>query len=383
MFRAYKFRLEPNVNQLRELEIALETHRRLYNACLEQRKTAFETEKKAVKYIDQSAWFKAERGTNSYFARLNFSGAQATMRRLDKAFTAFFRRVKAGEKPGYPRFKSRDHFDSFTYPSVGDGARIIDNKLRLQHIGLVRINLHRPIEGTVKTLTVKRQTQKWYVIAACKLPDVEIKPSEKPWAGLDVGLERFVTDHAGASEPPLQPLKKVLKQLRVEQRRLSRKKEGGANRRKQKQRVAGLHAKIANTRRDQHHKLAAKLVNRYGGIVVESLNIQGMIKNHKLARAVSDAGWGQFLTILKHKAEGAGVRFEEISARGTSQTCPSCGNVAKKTLAQRQHVCGCGYIAHRDQAAAQVILARGLLAGMQPVSLNVGVGRHGSRSRLL
>jgi putative transposase len=125
MFRAYRFRLEPNVNQLRELEIALETHRRLYNACLEQRKTAFETEKKAVKYVDQSAWFNAERGTNSYFARLNFSGAQATMRRLDKAFTAFFRRVKAGEKPGYPRFKSRDHFDSFTYPSVGDGARII------------------------------------------------------------------------------------------------------------------------------------------------------------------------------------------------------------------------------------------------------------------
>ena len=125
MFRAYKFRLEPNVNQTRELEIALETHRRLYNACLAQRKMAYESEKKSIRYTDQSAWFKTERATNPYFARLNFSSAQATMRRLDKAFQAFFRRVKAGEKPGYPRFKGLDRFDSFTYPSVGDGARII------------------------------------------------------------------------------------------------------------------------------------------------------------------------------------------------------------------------------------------------------------------
>ncbi len=374
MFRAYKFRLEPSANQERELIITLETHRRLYNACLEQRKSAFEGERRSVKYTEQSAWFKTERETNPYFARLNFSSAQATMRRLDKAFQAFFRRAKAGETPGYPRFKGRDRFDSFTYPSVDDGARIIGNKLRLQHIGFVRINLHRQIEGNIKTISVKRQGGKGYVIAACELPDIEIKPSNMPIAGLDVGLESFVTDHDGKSEPPLQPLKKVLRQLRVEQRSLSRKKKGGANRGKQKRRVANLHAKVANTRRDEHHKLAVKLVNRYGGIVVENLNINGMVKNHKLARAVLDAGWGQFLTILKHKAEGAGVQFKEVNARGTSQTCPACGNIAKKTLAQRKHECGCGYSAHRDQAAAQVILARGLLAGMQPVSLNVGVG---------
>lgn len=302
MFRAYKFRLEPNVNQTRELEIALESHRRLYNACLEQRKVAYETERKPVKYTDQSAWFKTERDTNRFFARLNFSSAQATMRRLDRAFRSFFRRVEAGQKPGYPRFKGRDRFDSFTYPSVGDGARIIGNKLRLQHIGLVRINLHREIEGKIKTLSVKRQGGKWYVIAACELPDVEIKPSDKPVVGLDVGLESFITDQTGDSEPPLQPLRSALRHLRVMQRSLSRKKPGGSNRRKQKYRVAALHAKVANTRRHEHHKLATKLVNRYGGIVVESLNITGMLRNHKLARAVSDAGWGQFLTILKHKA---------------------------------------------------------------------------------
>jgi len=383
MFRAYKFRLEPNVNQVRELEIALESHRHLYNACLEQRKTAYESEQKSIKYTDQSAWFTSERKINPFFARLNFSSAQATMRRLDKAFQAFFRRVKAGEKPGYPRFKGMDRFDSFTYPSIGDGARIIGNTLRLQHIGLVRINMHRPIEGEIKTIAVKRHGGKWYVVVACELPEVEIQPSDKPIAGLDVGLESFVTDHKGDAEPPLQPLKKVLKQLRVAQRRLSRKKLGGANRLKQKRQVAALHAKVANTRRDQHHKLAVKLTSRYGGIVVERLNIKGMVKNRKLARAVSDAGWGQFLTILKHKAESAGVQFREVNARGTSQTCPVCGATAKKTLAERKHVCPCGYTVHRDQAAAQVILARGLLAGMRPVGLNVDVGRHGPRSCLL
>jgi putative transposase len=375
MFRAYKFRLEPNVNQTRELEIALETHRRLYNACLEQRKTAYETEKKSVKYADQSSWFKSERINNPYFARLNFSSAQATMRRLDKSFKAFFRRVKAGEKPGYPRFKGQDRFNSFTYPSVGDGARIIGSKLRLQHVGLVRINLHRAIEGEIKTVSIKREGDKWYIVAACQWPDIAVSAAiDKPITGIDVGLESFLTAANGEQEPPLQPLKKALRMLRVESRSLSRKKKGSHSRKKQRIRVRNLHARVANTRRDQHHKIAVKLVNRYRAIAVESLNIQGMVKNHRFARAVLDSGWNQFLTILKHKAESAGVRIFEVNARGTSQTCPVCGLIVKKTLSQRQHECECGYSTHRDHAAAQIIFARGVLAGMQPGSLNFGVG---------
>jgi putative transposase len=375
MFRAYKFRLEPNVNQTREIDITLETHRRLYNACLDQRKTAYESERKSIEYTDQSAWFKTERATNPYFARLNFSSSQATMRRLDKAFQAFFRRLKAGDKPGYPRFKGRDRFDSFTYPSVGDGARIIGNKLRLQHIGLVRINLHRPIEGEIKTISIKREGGKWYVITACELPGV-IAPdvSDKPATGIDVGIESFLTDANGNQEPTITPLKEASRKLRVEQRSLSRKKKGSNNRRKQCARVRNLHASVANTRRDAHHKIAAKLVNRYSAIAVESLNIQGMLRNHRLARAIQDAGWNQFLGILKHKAESAGVGIFEVNARGTSQTCPACGLVVKKTLGQRRHECECGYSTHRDHAAAQVIFARGVLAGMQPGSLNAGVG---------
>jgi putative transposase len=371
MFRAYKFRLEPNANQERELGIKLETHRRLYNSCLEQRKIAFETEKKSIRYTDQSTWFKNERASNPYFARLNFSSAQATMRRLDKSFQAFFRRVKAGEKPGYPRFKSRDRFDSFTYPSVGDGARIIGNKLRLQHVGLMRINLHREIEGTIKTISIKAEGGKWYVIAACELPDIPAPDvSDKPSTGIDVGIESFLTTQDGEQEPTIQPFKKALRKLRVESRSLNRKKKGSNSRKKQRRRVAKVHAHVANTRRDQHHKIVAKLVNRYSAIAVESLNIKGMVKNHRLARAVQDSGWNQFLAILKHKAESAGVRIFEVNAHGTSQTCPACGLIAKKELDDRWHECECGYFVHGDHAAAQVIFARGVLAGMQPGSLN-------------
>jgi len=197
MFKAFKFRLEPNTNQARELEIMLETHRRLYNECLEQRKTAWETEKKSVRYTDQSAWFTQARKTNDWYGRINFSSAQATMRRLDLAFKAFFRRIKAGETPGYPRFKGRDRFDAVVYPSVGDGAKIVGNKLRLQHVGLVRINLHRAIEGQIKTITVKKQVEHWYVVASCEVPDVSVQPNDKPFIGIDVGLESFVTLSTG------------------------------------------------------------------------------------------------------------------------------------------------------------------------------------------
>jgi putative transposase len=147
--RAFKYRLWTNANQERELATMCETHRRLYNSCLDERKSRYEAEKVAVKYAQQSARFKAERETNPFYARLNFSSAQATMRRLEKSFANFFRRLKAGEKPGYPRFKGRDFFNSIAFPSHGDGIRLAGNRLRVQHVGTIRVKLHRPVEGTI------------------------------------------------------------------------------------------------------------------------------------------------------------------------------------------------------------------------------------------
>src|SRR5579884_2033193 len=181
MRRAYRYRLWTNANQERELGIMLESHRRLYNACLQQRKTAYESERRSVKYTEQSAWFKVERTVNPFFAALNFSSAQATLRRLDKAFANFFCRIQEGNgKPGYPRFKSRDRFDSFTFPAYRDGVRLLGSRLRIQHAGTIRVKVHRPVEGMIKTVTLKREAGKWYVIFSCELPNVPVVESGKP-----------------------------------------------------------------------------------------------------------------------------------------------------------------------------------------------------------
>jgi putative transposase len=382
--RAFKYRLFTNANQERELGSALETHRRLYNACLGQRKDAYEADGTSVKYHDQSAWFKTERETNPFFARLNFSSAQATMRRLETSFANFFRRIKTGEKPGYPRFKGRDFFDSFEYPAHGDGIRLTGNRLRVQHVGTIRVKLHRPVKGTIKTLSLKREAGKWYLVASCDLGEVAIEPSTNPAAGIDVGLKAFLTTSDGTAEPNPRYLKGALPELRRKQRGVSRKKQGSKNRRKARQAVAKTHARVKNLRREHHHQVALKLVRRYGFIAVESLSIKNMLGNDRLARAISDVAWGNFLLTLRSKAESAGVAFVEVNARGTSQECSGCGQVVPKDLSQRWHSCECGCSLDRDENAARNILARGLQARTEPAEVNVaGCRKRPPRSRRL
>ena len=374
MRRAFKFRLFTNRNQDRELAAMLETHRRLYNSCLDERKTRYEAEKVTVRYGEQSARFKAERATNPYYARLNFSSAQATMRRLEKSFANFFRRVKTGEKPGYPRFKGRDFFNSIEFPSYGNGIRLNDTKLRVQHVGMIRVKLHRPIEGEVKTVTLKREAGKWYAVFSCDLGDVLVTPSLLPPVGIDVGLKSFLSKSDGSKpEPNPRYQKTALPELRRQGRAVARKRKGGKNRRKAVKKLAKIHARVKNLRRDHHHKVALKLVRRYGFIAVESLSIKNMLKNDRLARAISDVAWGNFLLTLRSKAESAGVAFVEVDARGTSQECPGCGRVVRKALWQRWHSCACGCSLDRDEASARVILARGLLARTGPAERKAGI----------
>jgi putative transposase len=371
--RAFKYRLWTNADQKRELAVMLETHRRLYNSCLDERKSRYEAEKFTVKYSGQSARFKAERTTNPYYARLNFSSAQATMRRLDRAFRAFFRRVKAAEKPGYPRSKGADRFDSIEFPAYGDGIKLIEAKLRVQHVGTIRVKRHRPVEGTIKTVTLKREAGKWYVILSCDLGDVPIQPSIAPPAGIDVGLESFLTTSDGTQEPNPRYLKTALPDLRRKGRAVARKRRGSKNRRKAVKRLARVHARVRNLRREHHHQTALKLVRRYGLVAVEGLSIENMLKNDRLSRAISDAGWSGFLLTLRSKAESAGVAFVEVDARGTSRECSACGAEVRKGLSVRRHECPhCGCSLHRDENAARNVLARGLLAWTKPAGLNVG-----------
>jgi putative transposase len=296
------------------------------------------------------------------------------MRRLDKAYKAFFRRVKAGEKPGYPRFKGRDRFDSVEFPSYGDGIRLNEGRLRIQAVGSVKVILHRPIEGEIKTVTLKCEAGKWYVVFSCELPDVPIIPNDRPPVGIDVGLEKFLATSDGAKEPNPRYLKDALPELRRKQRSLSRKKKGGKNRRKARKAVAKVHVRVKNLRKEHHHKVALQLVRRYGFIAAESLNIKGMLKNGRLARAISDVAWGNFLLTLQCKAESAGIAYVGVDPRGTSQRCSGCGAVVPKDLSVRWHDCPhCGLSLDRDENSARDILRLGLLARNGPVGVKVGV----------
>jgi putative transposase len=384
VLRAFKYRLWTNPNQERELATMLETHRRLYNSCLDERKTRYEAEKVTVRYAEESARFKAERATNPFYARLNFSSAQATIRRLDRAFADFFRRLKAGQRAGYPRFKGRDRFDSVGFPAHGDGIRLNGDRLRVQHVGTIRVKLHRAVEGEIKTLTLKREAGKWYLVVSCDLGDVRVEPSTNPPVGIDVGLEKFLTTSDGVAEPNPRYLKGALPALCRKQRSLARKEKGGKNRRKARTAVAKAHARVANLRREHHHQTALKLVRRYGLIAAERLNVQGMLRSGRFARAISDVAWGNFLLTVRCKAEDAGVAFVGVDARGTSQECSGCGQVVEKSLSQRWHCCDCGCSLDRDENAARNILARGLLARIVPAGLNVaGYRKRAPRSRRL
>ncbi len=284
----------------------LETHRRLYNSALKERREVYEAEGRPVPYGEQSGKLKEARKSDPYLAATNFSSTQATLRRLDRSFKAFFRRVKTGEAQGYPRFKGRERFRLVEFPSYGDGCRLKENgRLYLQHVGHVKVKLYRPIGGRIKTVSLKRSCGKWYAIfLRCR--GRSRANSDGSAVGIDLGLKAFFVTSDGESVEPPHCYRKAQKELRRAQRSLSRKK-GSNRRRKARERVAKLHEKTANQRRDFHHKEARKLVERFGAIVHEALNVRGIART-RLAKSTHDAGWAQFLNILTAKAEEAGRR---------------------------------------------------------------------------
>lgn len=338
----------------------LETHCHLYNRALAERKDTWEQEHRSVSYSQQSGHLKQDRVTNPYLAKTNFSSCQATLRRLDKAFQAFFRRIKSRETPGYPRFKSKNRFDTIEYPSYGDGCKITDRRVYFQHIGHVKIKLHRPIEGNIKTMSFKREADGWHVIFCCDIGEPTAEPSANPAVGIDLGLKAFLVTSDGETIEPPKFFRKAERQLRRTQRRLSRRKKGSTRRNEARLQVANLYLHIQNQRRDFHHKTARMLIETYGTIAHESLNIKGIART-RLAKSTYDAGWASFLAILHSKAEEAGVQVVTVPAYNTSQVCSQCGSIVTKTLANRMHTCPhCGYTADRDLNAALNIKQLGI-----------------------
>jgi putative transposase len=295
---------------------------------------------------------------------------QDCLKRLEKAYQAFFRRVKAGEEPGFPRFKGFGRYRSFCYPQWNGSVKLIGKVLRLSKIGDIAIRLHRPLQGTPKTCTISRKADGWYASIAC---EVEMQPLPKTGVdvGIDVGIEQFATfsdDHAPIANPRY--LEKAHSHVRKAQKRLerrSRKDKSGkltgkqSNRReKAKVLLAKAHLRVKRARLDFHHKTAYALIRRFDTIYIENLNIRGMLKNHHLARVISDAAWGQFFVVAKHKAENAIKTVVEVCPKYTSQNCSGCGEYVPKALSCRTHSCPyCGLVLHRDKNAAENIRKKG------------------------
>lgn len=354
-----RYRLYPSATQAAALDGQLGEACRLYNAALQERRDAYSQAGLSLSYYDQASQLKDIRGAGN-LGLANFSASQDVLRRVDKTFQAFFRRVKAGaEKPGYPRFKSRRRFDSYTFPSWGDGCRLTETgRLYLQGVGHLKVKWHRPLQGTVKTVTVTRQAGKWFAhFSVVYMPKVVPVPDAA--IGIDVGLTTFATLATGQTIANPRYARKAQKAVRIAQRRVARRKRKGKNCRKAVVLLQKTHAHVQNQRADFHHKTARTLVNTCGVIAVEDLNIKGLASG-MLAKSVNDAGWSAFLTTLDDKAAEAGVQLVKVNPCGTSQTC-LCGAPAPKTLSQRWHECtACGLSAARDHVSAQLILGLGL-----------------------
>jgi len=288
---------------------------------------------------------------------------QDVLRRLDKAFAAFFRRIKEGHpRPGYPRFKGCYRYNSLTFTQAGWR---LDKRLHLSGVGALRVKMHRPIAGTIKTVTIKRDVDHWYVTFSCAV-EIDATPVQgKPAVGIDMGLDYYATMSDGTHIENPRYYRKSQAVLARRQRSMERKRKGGGKRAKAGILVRKAHRKIANQRRDMQHKAARRIVQTYGAVAVEDLNIVGMVRNHSLAKSISDAAWGQFIAILSSKAASAGVVVVAVNPRGTSQMCSGCGAKSEnpKTLADRWHTCAvCGLSLQRDVNAARYILQRAGLA---------------------
>lgn len=343
---------------IRKFESTLDVCRELYNAALEERSKAWKMCHKSIGLYDQTAELTEVRATRGDVAALNVEVSRDPLRRVDRAFKNFFRRVKDGQAPGYPRFQGKQRYDSFTYPRL-KGCSLKGNKITFSKIGSCRLFLSRQVNGQIKTLTIKREADGWYVILVIEENQCPYIPKTGDRVGVDVGIENFATLSTGAIIENPQYLRIAEQGLKTAQRSVSRKKKRSANRRKAVDLLARQHQKVERRRRDFCFKTANQLIKEFDEIAVEDLNIAGMVKNHHLAKSISDASWATFVNILTFKAERAGRAVWIVPPHFTSQDCSRCGNRVKKSLATREHRCSaCGLVLHRDHNAAINILAK-------------------------
>ena len=372
MLKAFQFRLYPTKAQRTRINKMLESLRWVYNETLATRKNSWEQEKKTVSLTQTNKlltqWKKQHLELSDVYSQV----LQDAQVRVDLAFQAFFRRAKAGvEKAGYPRFKGFRRYDSLTYPQFG--FKLKANKLALSKIGVINVNMHRPVEGKIHRITVRRASSgKFFVSIITEVEAKHVPFKDGPMVGVDVGLESFATLSNGEKIPNPRFFRVEETELAKAQRKLSVEKKGSLQWRKRLKVVQRIHERIGNKRSNFVNQESRKLVNRFGVIAFEDLDVKDMMQNGNLAKSIGDAGWSMFVNATKSKAEEAGSKVVLVNPDGTSQVCSKCGLIVKKDLSERVHRCQCGLELDRDLNASINILRLGLESlGLKTIEAHV------------
>jgi putative transposase len=356
--KAYKYKLKPTPVQEWVMAETLWRCRMLYNTALEERITAYRRCGVMLSAYQQNAELPDLKAAFPEYAAINAHVLQDVILRLDKTYQAFFRRVKAGQTPGFPRFQGHHRYHSFTYSQVGKhgGARLDNGFLALSKIGRIAVRWSRPLEGTPKTVTISREADGWYAIISCADVPAQPLPPTGRETGIDVGLKVFLITADGLVVENPRHHRKAEKQLAKAHKRVSRRKKGSKRRGQAVGQLGKAHQTVKRQRADFHHKTARILLQHYDTIYLEDLRVANLVRNRHLAKSISDAGWTQFRSVLEAKAAYAGRRVIAVPPAYTSQDCSGCGARIPKSLSVRTHVCTtCGLVLDRDENAARNI----------------------------